>query len=264
MLIVGEKINTSRQGIEKAVLSRNAVHIQDLTLRQKLSGAHIMDLNCTTLRQREPESLAWLVETVQNIAGDPVCLASPNPVAIEAALKVHQGRAWLNAISAEQNRYRIFIPLVKQYNCRVIALCLDDRGVAETIEEQVDVSLRLVDKLVKDGVAIEDIYLDPMLRAIAHGEHWAVFALEVIKRLRQELPQVHIICGLSNVSFGLPVRSLLNRTFLTLAIGAGLDSAILDPENKTIMSSLRAVQVLMQKDAGFREYLMSFHEGLLT
>ncbi|QGG49099.1 dihydropteroate synthase [Heliorestis convoluta] len=264
MLIIGEKIHTSRPGIESAVLSHNAALIQELTLRQKLSGAHVMDLNCTTLRQKEPEGLAWLVETVQNIVDDPVCLDSPNPLAIEGALKVHRGRAWLNAISAEESRYRIFIPLVKQYHCRVIALCLDDRGLAETVEEQVDVSLRLVDRLLSDGVQMDDIYLDPLLRPVVHGEHWAAFALEVIQRLRKELPDVHILCGLSNVSFGLPVRSLLNRTFLTLAIGAGLDSAILDPENKTIMSSLRAAQALMQKDPGFREYMMSFHEGLLT
>lgn len=264
MLIVGEKINTGRPGIEGAVLSRDVAFIQDLALRQKLCGADILDINCSTLRQREPEGLAWLVETVQNVSAEPVCLDSPNPVALEAALAVHRGRAFINAISAEESRYRMIIPLVKQYRCRVVALCLDDHGVPETIDQEMEVAYSLVNRLVCDGVAFEDIYLDPLIRPIAQGEHWGTFALEVIRRIRNEFPQVHFMCGLSNISFGMPVRSLLNRTFLTLAIGAGLDGAILDPENKSLMSSLRAAEVLLQKDPGYRQYLMAFREGQLS
>ncbi|MBC9783664.1 methyltetrahydrofolate cobalamin methyltransferase [Heliobacterium chlorum] len=264
MLIVGEKINTGRPGIEGAIISRNVALIQDLALRQKLSGADVLDLNCTTMRHREPEGLSWLVETVQTVVNEPVCLDSPNPVALEAALKVHRGRAFINAISAEETRYRTLIPLVKQYRCKVIALCLDDQGVPETVDQEIAVANRLMERLTQDGVDVDDVYLDPLIRPVGQGEHWGNFSLEVIRRLRGEFPAMHIICGVSNISYSLPARALLNRTFLTLAISAGLDGAILDPENKNLMASLRAAEALLQKDPGFRRYVLAFREGQLT
>ncbi|ABZ84291.1 5-methyltetrahydrofolate--homocysteine s-methyltransferase, putative [Heliomicrobium modesticaldum Ice1] len=264
MLIVGEKINTARPGIEGAVISRKATFIQDLALRQKLCGADVLDLNCTTLRHREPDALRWLVETVQTVVNEPVCLDSPNPLALEAALQVHKGRAIINAISAEESRYQMLIPLVKAYDCKVVALCFDDTGVPNTVEEELQIARSLVERLVGDGVDFEDIYVDPFIRSIGQDEHWGNFGLEIIRRIREEFPKVHILCGISNISYGMPARSLLNRTFLTLAIYAGLDGAILDPENKGLMASLRSTETLLQKDPGFRRYLMAFREGLLT
>lgn len=263
MIIVGEKINTSRKGIEPLVLARDAQAIIKLAKDQAACGANYIDVNAGTLFDCEPEFLAWLVQTVQSELDLPLCLDSPNPKALEEALKVHRGQAMVNSISAEKQRFEQIVPLVKMYNCSVVALCMDDNGIPENVEQEVKVARKLIKDLEQEGIAQDRIYLDPLIRPVSAVPEAAELVVQVVRQIRAEFPEVHFMCGLSNVSFGLPARKFLNATLLVLLMGAGLDGAILDPENQLLMSLLKASDALLGRDEFFMDYISSYRKGML-
>ncbi|NLG84356.1 MAG: methyltetrahydrofolate cobalamin methyltransferase [Firmicutes bacterium] len=263
MLIIGERINTSRKAMAPAVAARDADFIRAEAKAQVEAGATLIDVNCGTFMAEEPELLAWLVETVQGAVEVPVCLDSPNPAALENALPRHKGRAMINSITAEKERWEKVLPLVLTYNTRVIALTMDDRGMPETAEERLKVAARLVENLVREGVKEDDIFIDPLVRPVSTGNQYAMVVYETIRRVREEFPRVHTVCGLSNVSFGLPARKLINQAFLVQTMAAGLDAVILDPLDKRLMSLLYAGELLLGRDEYAAGYLSAFREGKL-
>ncbi|MGE5530104.1 MAG: methyltetrahydrofolate cobalamin methyltransferase [Patescibacteria group bacterium] len=258
MLIIGERINTSRKAIAPAVAARDAAFVQQEAKSQVEAGAAYVDVNCGTLVTEEPEVLEWLVRTAQAAVDAPLCLDSPNPVALERALKAHKGRAMINSITAEKDRWNKILPLVKEHRTRIIALTMDDEGMSESAEERFKVGVRLIDGLVKNGVDLDDIFIDPLVRPVSTGTHYAMVVYETISRLRREYPGVHTVCGLSNISFGLPARKLINQTFLVQAMQAGLDAAIVDPLDKRLMSLIHAAEVLLNRDEYAMNYLAAF------
>ncbi len=263
MIIVGERINTSRKRIEPAVKERNVEFIQEEAKMQVESGADYVDVNAGTLVSDEPEALTWLVETVQDVVDNPLCIDSPNPKAIEAALKVHKGTAMVNSITAEKDRYSSIVPLVKEYGCKVVALCMDDSGMPDTGKERFDIANRLVDNLADEGIEPDRVYVDPLVRPISTGSDYGIIVSDTIRAIHDKYETVHTICGLSNISFGLPERKLLNRAFLIVAIAAGLDSAILDPTDKELMSMVYAGEALLAKDEFCMNYLTAHREDKL-
>lgn len=264
MLIVGEKINTSRKGVEPLVRAHDTHAIIQLAKAQANCGAHYIDVNAGTLLSDEPEALAWLVKTIQSQVDLPLCIDSPNPQAIAEALKVHKGQAMVNSISAERERFDAIVPLVKEYGCSVVALCMDDHGIPETTEQEVQIARKLITNLENEGIGQERIFLDPLIRPVSAVPESAYVVLESVRQIRQEFPNVHFMCGLSNVSFGLPERKILNVTFLVLLMGAGLDGAILDPENRLLMSLMAAGNALLGNDDFFLKYIGSYREGRLN
>lgn len=264
MIIIGEKINTSIKAIRPAVEAKDAKAIQEVALKQVEAGAHYIDVNCGTFSGREPELLEWLVDTVQQVIDKPLCIDSPNPEALDKALAANRnGKPLVNSITAEKERYNAILPLVLKYNTSVIVLCMDDNGMPETADERLFIAERMVKNLTKEGVELDDIFFDPMVRPVGTGSHYGVVALDTISRIVKEFPGVHTTCGLSNISFGLPGRKLINQAFLILAIGAGLDSAILDPLDKRIMSYAYAAELLKDKDPYCLNYIAAFREGRL-
>lgn len=261
MLIVGERINTSRKAIAPAVESRDAEFIIDTAAKQFEAGAAYIDVNAGTLLAEEPEALEWLVKTVQGAVDAPLTIDSPNPVAIERALKAHKGKAMINSITAEKDRYGKVLPLVKEYGTKVIALSMGDEGIPTSYEGRINVARELVGNLVNEGVKLDDIYVDPLVYPIATGSNYGIAVLDTIENIMKEFPGVHTICGLSNVSHGLPVRKLLNQAFLVLCIRAGLDAAIIDPIDARLMSLLYAAEALVGRDEFCAEYLTAAREG---
>ncbi|HZK17972.1 MAG TPA: methyltetrahydrofolate cobalamin methyltransferase [Clostridia bacterium] len=263
MLIVGELINASRRGIEEAVRGRDRDFIIDLARQQANSGATHIDVNAGTLMDGEPEALEWLVQVIQEEMDVPICIDSPNPAAIEAALKVHQGPALVNSISAERERYESIIPLVKQYDSLVVALCMGDTEIPHTTEERVSIADELIQELKRDGIPTENIYFDPLVQPISTSTDNGLIVLDAIHAIMRKYPEAHTICGLSNISFGLPYRKLLNRDFLVMALARGLDGVILDPLDSEIMSALHSSKVLLDRDEYCIGYISAFREGLL-
>jgi len=262
MIIIGEKINSTLKAVRVAIENYDAVAIRELATKQHNAGASYIDVNAGEFQEDEPERLSWLVNTIQDVLEAPFSIDSPNPKAIEAALKANKNpKPIINSITDEKERYNAIVPLAAEYKAGIIALCMDDKGMPETVDDRVEIAARLVERLTREGLLPGDIYIDPMVRPIGTDSHCGVVALETMRKIRAEFPEVHIVCGLSNISFGIPARKLMNRTFLVAAMTAGMDAAILDPLDKKLMSFVYATEALLGKDDFCMNYLKKFREG---
>lgn len=263
MLIVGELINTSRKLIRAAVESRDREYIQEIAEKQVRAGADYLDVNCGTLLDGETVAMKWLVEIIQEVVQAPLCIDSPNPLAIEAGLaSCHNGQSMVNSISGEKERFENILPLVLKYQTKVIALCMDDTGMPETAADR----LRVADKLVKDltsaGVSCSDIYFDPLIKPIGTSDKAGLQVLETIQMINERYPDVHFICGLSNVSHGLPHRKVLNQVFMIQTMVKGMDAYILDPLDNIMMGFVLASKLLLGQDEYCLRYIKASRNGL--
>jgi len=262
MLIIGERINASRKSILQAIQERNTSFIQEEAKRQVESGAQMLDVNAGVRVRQEPEDIAWLVRTIQEVVNVPLCIDSPNPLAIEAGLSLHKGRAMVNSITLEEKRLKGILPLVKQYGSLVVALTMSENKMPETAKDRLDISREIIKIIQKENIPLENLYIDPLVHPISTDKNNAIIVLESIRMIKETF-SVKIITGLSNISFGLPNRPLINRTFLAMALSAGLDSALIDPLDKEIMATLRATEALLGQDEYCLQYLTAFRKGNL-
>jgi len=262
MVIIGEKINSTLKTIRLAIENYDAAAIQDLAKKQHEAGAAYIDVNAGMFHDDEPERLVWLINTIQEVLDAPFSIDSPNPKAIEAALKANKNpKPIINSITDEKERFNSILPLAMQYKTDIIALCMDDNGMPETVDDRVAIAERLIEKLTKEGMSLEEIYIDPMVRPIGTDSNNGIVAIETIRKVKAEFPGVHIACGLSNISFGIPGRKLVNQAFLVAAMAAGMDGAILDPLDKKLMSLVYATEALLGKDEYCMNYITKFREG---
>ncbi|MDN5344072.1 MAG: 5-methyltetrahydrofolate--homocysteine methyltransferase [Clostridia bacterium] len=261
MLVVGELINSSRKAVAQAIANRNKAYIQDLARKQAAAGAAIIDVNCGTSIGEEEKVMAWLVDTVQEVVDVPLCIDSPSAEALATGLAAHKGQAMINSITAEKERWAEVLPLVKEYKAKVIALCMDDGGMPESVADRLRVADKLVSGLVAAGVPADDIYLDPLIKPLGVNSQYGVEALESVAALKEKYPEVHSICGLSNVSYGLPERRLLNRAFMVMCLTRGMDAFILDPLDIQLMGLLRAATALAGQDEFCLEYIAAARAG---
>ena len=256
MLIIGEKINTTHKKVEKAVKTRDKVFIQELAKQQKEAGANMIDVNCGTLLTEEVESLAWLVQTVQEVIDGPLCIDSPDPEAIKNAFGVHKGQPMLNSITAEEERMRQLLPLIGETKPLVVALCMDDKGIPQEWQRRFEIAQKLYQVLIEEAkIEASQIYFDPIIQPISSVPDAGIAALTTMKKIKKELAGAKIVVGLSNISFGLPLRPLLNATFVALALGYGLDAAILDPTEETMQSILKTSRALLGEDQFCSEFI---------
>ncbi len=263
MLIVGELINTSRKAVKPAVEARDAAFIQNLATSQIEAGADYLDVNCGNMVDTELEDMAWLVETIQQVVKAPLCIDSPNPKAIEVGLSLAKyGQPMVNSTSGEKERYAAMLPIIQKYKTKVVALCMDDTGMPDTAADRMKVVDKLVPDLLAAGIAEDDIYLDPLIKPIGTSDKAGLEALEAIHAIKTKYPKVHGICGLSNISFGLPNRAVLNRTFMVQTMTMGMDGYILDPLNKTMMGLVYAANALIGNDKFCAKYLKAHRKGL--
>lgn len=263
MHIVGERINTSRKLIYEAVARRDKDFIQKEAINQVKGGATMLDVNAGNRQEHEPADLVWLVKIVQETAKVPLCVDSPNPQAIEAALEVHQGKALINSITAERDRLETILPLVKKYQCQVVGLTIGEKGIPPTAEERLAMATRIVETLDSYNLSLKDLYFDPLVCPVSTDHHQGEITLTTLKKIREKFPEAHCILGLSNISFGLPQRRLLNQAFLSLAMGAGLDAFILDTTDRKLMSIFRAVKTILGHDEYCLEYINAHRESML-
>jgi len=261
MLIVGEKINTSLCGVEEAVKTRDKDFIQNLAKKQVDSGADVLDINVGTRIHSEVKDMKWMIGIVQEVVDVPLCVDSPRPEAVEVGLAECKGKAMVNSITAEKKRMEELLPLLERFGCKIIALTMDDKGIPEDIEQRYKIADKLIGALTKAGISLSDIYIDPLVRPVSTDSSSGLIVLKSIKKIMSSFEHVHTICGLSNISFGLPARDVLNKCFLLLAMSMGLDSAILDPLDREMMAMIRAGEVLLGKDEYCLKYLTSFREG---
>jgi cobalamin-dependent methionine synthase I len=264
MLIVGERINTSRKAVHEAVEKRDASFIMGDAKKQAEAGADYIDVNAGSRIGSETEDLTWLVERVEAAVEVPLSLDSPDPKVLLAMTKKAKKRPMINSTTAEKPRFEAMKEVIQQRECEVVALCMDERGIPGTADQALENAHFLVASLTQLGVPTERIYLDPMVQPISVNNRNGVLALETIRRIHREFPGVKTICGLSNVSFGLPRRFLLNRTFMVLSIGAGLSGAIVDPLDRKIMTNILVAETLAGRDEYCMKYLKASRAGTLA
>jgi cobalamin-dependent methionine synthase I len=264
MIIVGEKINTSRKSIEEAVSNRDASFITQVAREQAEAGAHFIDVNAGTFVDQETDNLCWLVETVQSEVDLPLSLDSPNPEALSEAMKRHKGEPMINSISLEEDRFQSLFPIITSHPCHVVALCMGQTAMPKTVEERVEVGSELINKLTGAGIPVEKIYVDPLIQPVSVDTNMGLAALGAIKRIMRDFPGVKPICGLSNISFGLPERRIINRNFLALCISYGLSAVILDPTDKQIMTTLVTTEMLLGRDEYCENYIEAYQNNRLA
>jgi 5-methyltetrahydrofolate corrinoid/iron sulfur protein methyltransferase len=262
--VIGEKINGTRKSVGTAVVERDAQLIQSLAVRQAEAGASWIDVNAGTRSDREPDDLIWLVQTVQAVTEVPLCLDSANPEALKAAIGATARTPLLNSISGEAWRLESVLPLAAEHACPVIALALDADGIPTGKDGRMAVIGRLIEATRQAGIPDTGVYVDPLVMTISTDITSASVALDTIRAIRAQYPDVHITSGLSNISFGLPARQLVNRAFLTLAMAAGQDSAILDPLDRELRAAMIATELLLGRDRHCRTYTKAFRAGLFS
>jgi 5-methyltetrahydrofolate--homocysteine methyltransferase len=261
MLVIGEKINGTLKKTAAAIAARDTAFIQDLACRQAAAGADYLDVNAGTASGREPDDLAWLIDTVQSVVEAPLCLDSANPAALQVGMHRVKQKPMVNSISGEAGRLEGILPLVAELGCPVIALLLDDGGIPDSVEARLNIGRKVLQETRQAGVRDEDVYIDPLAMALSTKTEGCVIALETIRRLRTEYPSVRFSIGLSNVSFGLPARSLINQAFLAQALAAGLDAAIIDPLDHGLFNILLATELVLGRDRFCRNYTRAYRAG---
>jgi cobalamin-dependent methionine synthase I len=263
MIIVGEMINASRKSIAAAIESKDKAAIQKVAKDQETAGAQYVDVNAGVFVKQEADYLKWLTESVQEVVEIPCCIDSPDPVAVEVALLAHRGTAMINSISLEKERYEKLLPVVAATDLKVVALCMSDEGMPKTADQRLGIADKLVNGLVKNNVRLQNIFVDPLVQPVATDHSFGNEFLMAIDQIMTKFEGIHTICGLSNISYGLPQRKFLNQTFMVMAIAKGLDAAIIDPLDKHMMANIIAAETLAGRDEFCMNYVKAYREKRL-
>ena len=265
MIIIGERINSTRAHIQEAMKARNAAFILKEAKKQIATGANYLDINCAMSLGDEVQDIDWMISVVQSEMPDvSICLDSPNYLAVKKGLEVYKakGGLFINSITGEQSRIDHIVPLAVQYNTKLIALTMGADRMPNTAEDRFKIAKDIISKVGEKGFKVENIYFDPLIRPISTEPEQAKEFLRSIPMIKSL--GARTVCGLSNISYGLPDRKVINATFLAMAIQSGLDAAILDPTEKQVMSSAAAARALMCEDEYCGEYIKAFREGRLV
>jgi cobalamin-dependent methionine synthase I len=264
MLIVGELINASRTAIAAAIEKQDKETIAKIARDQSEAGADFIDVNAGVFVGKEPEYLEWLVKTVQAVVDKPCCIDSPDPKAIEKALAAHNGNAMINSISLEKERYDTLMPIIAGTDLKVVALCMSDEGMPKTTADRMKIADKLVNGLIQNHIPLENIYMDPLVQPVSTDDNFGVEFLNAIEQIVKTFEGIHTICGLSNISFGLPERKFLNQTFMSMAIAKGLDGAIVNPLDKKMMANIITAEALAGRDEYCMAFLKAYRAGLFV
>jgi 5-methyltetrahydrofolate--homocysteine methyltransferase len=258
VIIIGESINpTRRRKLVSSLQGNDFSYVLELAASQIKAGADILDVNVGYPGVDDAKLLPEVVIAIQDNFDIPLCLDSPNPSAIEAALKVSAGRCLINSVNGKEESLRALIPVAKEYGAAIIGLCMDDEGITNDPGKRVSIIKKITDRAVAAGMRAEDVIADPLAMAVSAEPQACVVTLETIRLLHRKLG-LNITMGASNISFGLPDRESLNSAFMTLAIYCGVTCPIANPEKST--SAARATDLVLGRDdfaIRFVEYFQS-------
>jgi cobalamin-dependent methionine synthase I len=264
MLMIGERINSTRAHIQEAIKARDSGFIVNEARRQTEAGATFIDVNCAMSLGDEVQDIDWVISVIQSDIPDVnICIDSPNYLAIQRALETYRanGRLLINSITCEQPRIDLIVPLAVRHKTALIALTMGGGGMPNSAEERFAIAEEMLAKVSEKGFAPGDLYIDPLIRPISTEPEQAREFLRSIPMIKSLGAKT--VCGLSNISYGLPDRKVINSTFLAMAMQSGLDAAILDPTDKNIISSVKASGALLCEDEYCADYIKAFREGRL-
>ncbi len=254
-VIIGERINPTGRKVLAAEMARgDFTRVESDVVAQVAAGAHMLDVNAGIPLADEPKILADTIRLVQSLTDLPISIDSSIVEALESGLEAYQGRALVNSVTGEDERLEVVLPLVKKYDASVVAISNDETGISEDPDERFNVAKKIVERAADYGIASHRVVVDPLVMPIGAVNLAGRQVMHIIRRLREEL-KVNTTCGASNISFGLPHRPGINTAFLTMAMSAGMTSAITNPVDSEIVASVMAADVLMGHDPNCRRWI---------
>lgn len=261
MIIIGEKINGTIPGVKKAIQEKDEAYIRDLAIKQTEAGAHYLDVCASTKPEIEAETLIWLMNIVQDAVETPLCIDSPNTRIIEQVFKYAKRPGLINSVSEEGEKCESIYPMIQGTDWQVIALTCDNRGIPSDVQTRVDITKILVEKAAKHDITPDRIHIDPLVMALSADNRSLLNFVETLKTVKSLYPTVKVTSGLSNISFGMPLRKIVNQHFLTIAAFVGMDSAIMDPCNRDMYTTLVTTEALLGRDRFCRNFSNGYRKN---
>jgi len=268
MILIAEKLNGSIPSCAAAIAAKDESYIKDLAKRQADSGVDFIDC-CASVKENELETLGWMIDAIQSVTDCPISIDSPDVSVLIDAMPLCKKPGLFNSVSGEGDKIDLAFPVLsKPENSKwhIMALLCDDTGIPKTAEKRIEVFTTIMAKAAQCGIDESRIHVDPaveMLCTTDDGEG-AFMIFDVMKHIKETHPKVHISGAISNISYNLPVRRLVNQAFAVLAINAGMDSAVLDPLNKDLRGIILAAEAMLGLDDYCAEYVSAYREGIFT
>jgi 5-methyltetrahydrofolate--homocysteine methyltransferase len=261
LIVIGEKINGAIPSVKQAIEDRDEEFVGDLAVRDSEAGADYIDVCAATDPEVEIETLKWLMSVVQKAVDRPLCIDSPNPRTIAAVLRYADKPGIINSVSGEADKCEVIYPLIQGSEWQVIALAYDRGGISANVQAKLNIIKLLVDKAQKHDIALDRIHIDPLVLALSTDHQSLLKFVKTVTTVKKLYPTIKVTSGLSNISLGMPLRKAINHNFLTLAINAGIDSAIMDPCDRDMMTTLLATEALLMHDRQCKIYTTAFRTG---
>ncbi len=261
--VIGERINTTLKKVQAAVIDKDIAYIQEDVKKQEVCGATYIDVNAGARIGHEKKDMKWLLKVIQEVTTLPLCLDSPDPEVLEMAYAMVDKTPMVNSISLEKDRFESMIPFLKGKECKIIALCMDDSGMPKSADDIVNRAKGIVGELENIGIKRENIYVDPLIQPMSVDNNNGMMAMDAVKAIMTDLKGVHTTGGLSNISYGLPQRKIINRIFLSMMMKAGFDSAIMDPLDAEIMAAMKTAEMIKGNDSYCMNYLKGVRAGTI-
>ena len=257
MMIISERINGLFVSIGKAIDTRDAKTIQDAVVRQIECGADVLDINIGPGRGSEgPETMDWLIRTVQDVTDAMLCIDTPGLKTMEAGLKACKNATMINSVTAEVEKMNTIFPLASEYDSDIICLTMDERGVPNDPDSRAGMAMLMMTTAMEHGIMSDRILLDPLVLPTAAAQDQGQSVIDAIRMFRMlDDPAPRTVVGLSNISNGASDRSLINRTYLAMLAGAGLSAAIMDPEDRELMDVVKTTDILLNRRLYCNDYL---------
>ncbi|GFP32018.1 5-methyltetrahydrofolate--homocysteine methyltransferase [Candidatus Hakubella thermalkaliphila] len=265
--IFGERINSTRPSVAEALEERDRVFLQKEALDQARAGANVIDVHTGTFWHKEPEYVVWAIEAIQEVVDVPIAVDSLNPGVLATGLQACRKKeeAIANSITLERERVEEVLPLVREYGCKVVALTIDQEGrIPETAKGRLEIAQKLVAEVDRYGIPRHRLYLDALGMPIGVDTGQGLVVLESLKLMKAAFPDVKTIISTTAVSYGLPNRRLIHRSFLPMLLAFGLDAVVLDPLDKELMATVIACEALLDRDEFCQKYVRAHREGKLA
>ena len=263
MIINGEKINGANPSIKQAIAEHNEALIRERTIAQTEAGAHYLDCAPSTATEIEYETMCWLIDLMQGVSQTPLCIDSPNASLLARILE--EGRVnkpgMVNSVNEEGTKCETIFPIIAGTDWNVIGLTCDQGGIPADPQKKVDIAKRIIDKADHYGVALKNLHIDPCVMALATMPSSMQDFEYCIRQIHAYAPEVKVTGAISNISFDMPARKYINANCMAYAIAAGLDSAIMDPCNVDMISTIYACEALTMKDKAGRKYNRAYRQG---
>lgn len=263
MIIIGEKLNGAIPAVKKAIEEKDDCFIRDRAIAQSEAGADFIDVCAGTAPAIELKTLEWMIDIVQEAVDTPLCIDSPDPEILKSVFPRCKKPGLVNSMSGEGNKMEILLPLFKDADPKweLVIMTCDNKGIPDTVEKKVELTKRMVEEAKRFDLTPDRIHIDPCIMALSTDNLSFMNFKEEIAAIRAIYPDIHITSGLSNISFGLPVRKLMNQNFMTLSMFVGMDSAVLDPLSRDLMGAIYATEALMGNDKLCRNYSKAYRKG---